>query len=127
MRPKGQNLVLVAARPGILRNSLLSYLRALASVQAILIADDAATALQMVRADKPRLVVLDCDLSEDRVLDLIQRMLAEGLEAKSIVLAGSIQQQQLCLAKGATHALLKGLLDAPLKEAVLCELESIDS
>ena len=127
MRPKGQNLIIVAARPGILRNSLLSYLRALPGVQAISLADDTAIALQMVREDKPRLIVLDSDLTEDGVLDLIQRMLAEELNVKSIVLAESIRQQQLCLAKGATYALLKGFLDAPLKEAVLSEMEITDS
>ncbi len=121
MTVEKQKLVVIAAKPGIMRNSLLSYLRALLGVSTILLADDANLAEQMIREHQPELVVVDADLSENEMLRVIQFAHAQARANKTIALVTSLPQQQLCLAQGATHALLKGFLDKQLRDAVLNE------
>ena len=120
-------MVLIAARPGIMRNSLVSYLRGIPGIHAIFPVDDAITALQVARDSKPKFAVLDSDLSEDAVLRLIEKIHNEQPETVSIVLVESIRQKELCTSRGAAHVLLKGLLDEHLREVVLSELRTTQS
>jgi len=122
MNPEKHRIILVAAKPGIMRNSLLSYLRAVLGIRPIVTADDAVSACQMIRECNPELIVVDSDLSESEMLNVIRCAHAEPLHAKTIALVESLSQQELCLAMGATHTSLKGFLDKQLREAVLNEI-----
>ncbi len=114
-----QDQILIAARPGIMRNSLLSYMRAIPRVRAIAVADDADSALRTIRESCPRLVIVDADLNERDMLLLVRWVCAEQPQTKLILLVESIRQQQMSLALGAHFALLKGFLDEPLRDAVV--------
>ncbi len=110
--------VIIVAKPGIMRNSLLSYLRAISNVQIVGLADQVDTALQCIREDQPQLVIIDSDLSEDRVIGLVEQINAEPRAPKIIVLVDSLRQQERCLRIGVQHALLKGFLDKQLEQAI---------
>ncbi len=114
--------VMIAAKPGIMRNSLLSYLRTISNVQIIALADDAEAALRIIHETQPQILVVDSDLSEERVLSLIQKINAGQAKLKMIVLVDSIRQQERCLNLGVRHVLLKGFLDEQLCNAVLSEI-----
>lgn len=114
--------VMIAAKPGIMRNSLLSYLRTIANVQIVALADSAEAALRIINEIQPQLVVVDSDLSEERVLSLIQKINDRQPKLKMIVLVDSIRQQERCLKLGVQHVLLKGFLDEQLCSAVLSEI-----
>jgi DNA-binding NarL/FixJ family response regulator len=112
-------LVAIVAQPGIMRNSLLSYLRAIPDIQDVLVADDARGALRIAREQKPSLVIVDSDLAEEEMLNLVQRVAAEFPEMKIVALVESLRQKQRSLNIGASHALLKGFLDEQLRKVIL--------
>lgn len=116
-----QIATLIASKPGIMRNSLVSYLRSLARVEPIFITDDSAAAWQIVGTHALNLVIVDADLDENQVIALVQRIVRVQVSIKLIVLVESVQQQQLFLHHGAHHALLKGLLNEQLRAAILSE------
>ena len=111
--------VLVAARPDLMRNSLVSYLRTISGITILPPMDDASSTLQAVRALRPDVVVADVNLSETSVLSLVQQLRKEPSKPNCIVLADSVQQKKLFNTAGASSVLLKGFLDERLKEAVL--------
>jgi len=111
--------ILIIAKPGLMRNSLVSYLRAFIPHQSILVTGDLTKTLQMIKATNPQLVLVDSDLTEHEMVSIIQHLRAEQPTARTIALVESLEQQELCLAIGATHALLKGFLDEQLQAAVL--------
>ncbi len=111
--------ILVAAKPGIMRNSLVAYLRTISNLPEIALADDAAAAAEMIRKQETRLVIVNSDVSESEMLNLIRLIQAERPRTWLIVLIESIRQQQLCLNFGAHYAFLKGFLDEQLRQAVV--------
>ncbi len=112
---------LIASKPGIMRNSLLSYLRSMARIEPIFIADDCAAAWQIASARALDLVIVDADLNEPEMTALVQRIGQEKNSIKLIALVESVHQQQLILHYGAHHALLKGFLNEQLRAAILSE------
>ncbi len=110
--------VIIASKPGIMRNSLLAYLRAISNVQIVGLADQVDTALQCIQESKPQLAIIDSNLSEDRVIGLVEQIKAVAPVPKIIVLVDSLRQQEHCLRIGVEHALLKGFLDKQLEQAV---------
>ena len=119
-----QNLVrvMVAGKPGIMRNSLLSYLRTIPKIQIVALADDTESAFRMIQENRPHFIVIDSDLSENRVMELVKQIGNSQPLAKIIILVESVPQQQRCLKLGAHYALLKGFLDDQLYRAVLNEV-----
>lgn len=116
-----QIATLIASKPGIMRNSLLSYLRSLARIEPIFIADDGVAAGQIAGTHALDLVIVDADLDESQVVAFVQRIVRVQVAIKLIVLVESVHQQQLFLHHGAHHALLKGLLNEQLRAAILSE------
>ena len=117
--------ILVVAKPGVMRNSLVSYLRAIPNVSSVLLADTAAAALPMIREIALGLVVMDTDISESDVVTLVKRVHTERPALAAIVLADSVRQQRLCMNHGARRVLLKGLLDEQLRRAVLNDIQPV--
>jgi two-component system response regulator DesR len=111
--------VLVAARPGLMRNALTAFLIGIAPVYVLALTEDASTTAATARARHPDVLVVDGDLSEVEVLDILQQLRAELPALRSVILANTLQQQRRFLAAGASRVLLKGLLDDRLTAAVL--------
>ncbi|MBI5304392.1 MAG: response regulator transcription factor [Chloroflexi bacterium] len=117
-------IVLVAAKPGIMRNSLQSYLRTIPHIHDIVLADDALAAFHVICSHKLTLVIVDADLSESEMLGLVYQARTEKPHIQIVALVENMRQRQLCLSAGANHALLKGFLDEQLRQAILSDLES---
>ena len=60
MRPA---LALIAVRPGSLQDSLVALMTTMHQVNSVLIAEDAASVLQLVAKHRPSLVVIETHLS----------------------------------------------------------------
>jgi DNA-binding NarL/FixJ family response regulator len=110
---------MVVAKPGLMRNSLLAFLRGIPGVDVVALVDNTTTALQMVRTLQPTVLLVDTNLAEDGVLGMVKQLKIELPGLRSIVLSESVQQQRQSLLAGASHALVKGFLDDRLREAVL--------
>ena len=110
---------LVVAKPGLMRNSLLAFLRATPGVDIVALVDNATTALRMARTLRPAVLLVDTNLAENGVLGMVRELRAEQPAVRSIALSESIQEQQQLLQAGASHALIKGFLDERLRQAIL--------
>ncbi len=115
-------VIMIAARPGIMRNSMVSYVRTLSTRHATVLVDQLDSALKTLRSKNVKLAIVDADLSEEGMFRLIRLIRAEQPKARLIALVESLRQQQLCLGLGANDALLKGFLDEQLRQAVLSAL-----
>jgi len=120
---KQSTVVLIAAKPGIMRNSLQAYLRTLAQVSDILLADDALDAFRIVCAHNPALMIVDADLAESEILGLVRQARTEKPRLRIVALVESMRQRQMSLAAGADHGLLKGFLDEQLGQTVINDLQ----
>lgn len=114
-----QYSILIAVRPGLMRDALLTFLRAMRGVEVIALLDKPATALEAAHRCRPHTLVVDSDLSEEALLVVVQQLRAELPALNSVILVNSLRQQRAFLAAGANHALLKGCLDERLQTAVL--------
>jgi len=124
---KQSTVVMIAAKPGIMRNSLQAYLRTLNVVQDILLADDAIDAFRMVCAHDLGLMIVDADLSESEMLGLVRQTHVEKPAMRIVALVTSLRQRQMCLTAGADYGLLKGFLDEHLGQIVMSTLPTPQS
>lgn len=110
---------ILIARPGILRNSLLAFLRAMPQVEIAALAEHPDPAFAILREHQPEVTIVDVDIAEDQVCALVRQVRAEQPPIKFIALVASLRQQALMLRVGAHYALLKGFLDDDLRQAIL--------
>lgn len=115
---------LVVAKPGLMRNSLLAFLRATPGVDVVALVDNTAAALQLARTLRPAVLLVDTNLAEDGVFGMVRELRAEQPGLRSIVLSESIPQKQKSLQAGASQALIKGFLDERLRQAILFGVEN---
>jgi DNA-binding NarL/FixJ family response regulator len=111
--------LLIIAKPGIMRNSLVAYLRPYSEIEEVRLTDKFTGADQLVLKYIPDKIILDADGTERNAIEFIQWLQAEKPAIKRIALADSVSQMHLLLSAGANCAFLKGLLDDSLYEAVL--------
>ena len=95
----------IASVPGIAEQALRATFEALPLVQIVGSAAGCLSALQMVRACKADLVVIDSNLPFEDVQVLLQALKQEGLTTFSLVLAATNGQVRRALAAGADAAL----------------------
>lgn len=106
--------VLVVASPGPLGDSLAALLRSIPCITRVRQADDAASALRLVQADKPALLVLDAGLSAGQAWALLRQVRSSWPAMPCIVLTDTQQSRRRAEAAGASRALLKGFPAAKL-------------
>lgn len=111
--------IVIATNTGLIHHSLLAFLSTLPNIQIIGLVSDVELILTMAHENLPDVLILDANLSKTVVPKLIKRLKSELPELNCIVLANNVQQQELCLHAGASHALLKGFLGEQLTQAVL--------
>jgi len=104
-------LLLVIARPGQLRDSLLVLLKAVPRIGRVEQADDVASALAMSHELCPALVLVECDGPGDEILSPIK---AAWPQARCVALADSEQACRDAESAGADAVLVKGVLAARL-------------
>lgn len=106
-------LVLIAARPGLIRDGLQAVLAAMPQIEMMDPVDDGPSALKKMAEHQPALVLLDTNLPDDQVWTLLQQIKARWPQIQCLILADSGRQQQTAQAAGADGVLIKGF---PTKE-----------
>ena len=114
----GDISILVAARPGRVRDGLQALLAAIPQIEMIGQADDGASALKSVVEHRPALVLLDTNLPGDEVLAVLRQIKAQWPQARCLIMSDSGQQRRTAKAAGADGMLLKGFLAAELLTAI---------
>jgi len=115
-----QTSALVVARPGLMRNSLLTFLQSTPHIKVVALLDDPAATLEAVRRHRPHTLVVDADLSEQVLLAVVRKLGTEQPTINSVVLVDSLRQRDAFLSVGGTHThvLLKGCLGERLQAAI---------
>lgn len=107
--------VLVIARPGQLRDSLLVLLNAIPRIGRVEQADDVASALAMSRELRPALVLVDFDRPGG---ETSSRIKTAWPQARYVVLVDSEQACYDAESAGADAVLVKGVLASKLLAAI---------
>ena len=115
MRP---TLALIATRPGPLQDSLVALMTTMHQVNAVLIAEDAASALRTMARHRPALVVIETDLPAEERQDPIKEIVAECPWTRCIALADDIEQQREAESAGADVVLIAGFPPARFIAAI---------
>jgi DNA-binding NarL/FixJ family response regulator len=111
--------VLVVARPGLMRDSLVTFLTAMPEVRVVGASDNAPALLDMILADPADAIVVDVNLGQDAVLALLDGLRALPTPVRCIVLSDDPWQHESFLSAGADVVLVKGFLGDLLRRAVL--------
>jgi DNA-binding NarL/FixJ family response regulator len=109
--------VVVIAAPGLMCESLVTFLESIRGVHVAAVLDSSCAALP-VHADDAHVVIVDGNANKDLVAQLAV-LHARAPRFRWIVLIDNVQQQRVFLAAGADSVLLKGFLDERLEQAVL--------
>ena len=105
---KGEVLVLIAAEPGPLRDSLRVLLTVVPYAVAVDQVGDASSILQAVAETHPDLVLLDAGMADAKVPEAVAWIRASNTQSKCLVLTDDVQQRRQALTAGADAALVKG-------------------
>ena len=99
---------LIVAKPGPLREGLRAALNAMPRVAVVAEADEFVSALEMQMRQAPSLIVLSVDTPGRGALDAWRQIKAHWPQTQCIILADTVQQQEMARAAGAATVLLKG-------------------
>lgn len=102
MEPIIMSTVIVSAS-AIMEASIRSIFGSLSSVQIIGSAASCLSALQLVREEKPDMLVIDANLPGQEMKILLQQMKQEALGTHSLVVTATREQERRALAAGADH------------------------
>ncbi len=105
--------ILIAAKPGVMRDGFQAVLTVIPQAKVIDPADDSASALRAVAEYRPALILLDTNLPDHQVWTLLEQVKAQWPQVQCLVLADNRQQRQTAQAAGADRVLIKG---CPAKE-----------
>ncbi|MCP4544412.1 MAG: response regulator transcription factor [Chloroflexi bacterium] len=105
--------ILIAAKPGVMRDGVQAVLTAIPRAKVMDPADDGASALRAVADHQPALILLDTNLPNHQVWTLLEKVKTQWPQVQCLVLADNRQQRQTAQAAGADHVLIKG---CPAKE-----------
>ena len=112
-QPLIQVCAVIAAPPGLMRNSLQSLLRAIPQVSVIALTDTLENVPQLLNAQRVDFLLLDADLAEHNVAGLARSVHETG-DTGCLVLASSQTQERALLAQGAPHVVIRNFLDEPV-------------
>ncbi len=110
--------VLVAARPGRMRDSLQILLKMVNGINVVGHADDSSSAVRMVSMHRPALLLLDTNLPGEEISTVLKQIKANGSRSRCLVLVDSVQQRRDARTAGADVALIKGFPAAKLFEVI---------
>ena len=97
---------LIAARPGAIRDALKSTLALLPGLEISGVADGGLSALNLVRQQKPALIVIDSGLLEGEIAVILQKIKQEKLQPCSLVFVDTTRQRETFLTLGADAVIL---------------------
>ena len=106
--PTRPTLALIATRPGSLQDSLVALMTTMQRVNAVLIAEDAASALRTMAQHRPALVVLEINLPAEERHAPLKEIKSRWPLTRCIALADDIEQQREAESAGADVVLIVG-------------------
>ena len=115
MRP---TLALIATRPGPLLDSLVALMTTMDQVNAVLIAEDGASALRMMAQHRPALVVIEMNLPAGEMHAVLGEIKTRWPLTRCIALVEDIEQQQEAESAGADVVLIAGFPPARFIAAI---------
>jgi len=107
-------LALIATRPGSLQSGLVALMTTMPQVNAVIVAEEAVSALRMVAEHLPTLVLLEMALPGEETRTVLKQIKVTWPLIRCIVLADDVRQQQEAKTAGADVVLLKGFAAAKL-------------
>lgn len=110
---------LIIAQPGPLRDGLHALVGTMLQIGTVDVLDDVDSAFGGTFNQCPALVLLDADLTEDKVWLTVRRIRRKWPRARTIILVGNVEQQEAAEAAGADVVLLQGLPAGRLVAAVV--------
>ena len=90
----------IAARPGAIRDAMKSTLALFPQLEISGMADGGLSALNLVRQQKPALIVIDSGLLEAEIAVLLQKIEQEKLQLGCLVFVDTTRQRETFLAMG---------------------------
>lgn len=117
--------ILIVAKSGRWRDSLQVLIRAVEGVELLAPTDGIASALPLLAAYAPLLVVLDFNLLGDEAWTLLQQIKRDYPQVRCLALIESETQKQLVQAAGADNVLLAGFTLEMLQTALAQILERL--
>lgn len=124
---KNQNVALIIASPGRLRDSLQVLLATVQQIDTVAHVDTVSSALNLHLQDSPALVLLDLDLVAEAAPTALGQIRARWPGTQSVILIGADGQAQAAETAGADAILVKGMLASRLiatVEALLSPAEN---
>jgi DNA-binding NarL/FixJ family response regulator len=91
-----------------MQDSLVALMTTMPQVNAVLIAEDAPSALRTMARHRPALVVIETQLDAQESCAPLQEIKAEWPSTECIALAGDVEQQRQALSAGADVVLIVG-------------------
>ena len=110
--------VLIAAKPGRMRESLRILLKMVDGIDVIGQAGDSSSAMRMISEHRPALVLLDTNLPGEGTFSILKRIKASGSSSRYLVLTEGTQGRRDAYSAGADAALIKGFRTANLIKVV---------
>ncbi len=101
--------VLVVAKPGPLRDSLVALLRSLPQVSTVEQANTATAALRTIEVKRPALVLVDSNLPGGEAWTVLNQLKTRRSPVRCVVLSDTVQHYRQAEAAGASRALLTGI------------------
>ena len=111
-------LILVVAQPGRLRDALCALLKATFWPEIISPVDDGPAALKIVVEHDPTLVLLDSHWPDEEVRAMVGQIKTERPQTRCLVLANTVEQQQVAKSAGADEVFPKGFPIKSLLEVI---------
>ncbi|HOU14188.1 MAG TPA: response regulator [Anaerolineae bacterium] len=101
--------VLVVAKPGPLRDSLVALLKSLPQVATVEQTNTATSALRTIEVKRPALVVVDSNLPGGETWNMLNQVKARSPHTRCVVLSDTVQHYRQAEAAGASRVLLTGV------------------
>jgi DNA-binding NarL/FixJ family response regulator len=110
---------LIIAQPGPLRDGLHALVGTMPQIGGVDVTGDLESAFKATFNECPALVLLDAHLNGGKVWLTVRRAKVKWPRARTIVLAGNVEQQEEASAAGADVVLLEGLPAGRLVAAIV--------
>ena len=111
-------LALIASRPGDMQDSLVALMTTMPQVSAVLIAEDAPTALRTMARHRPALVVIETQLEAQESCVPLREIKAGWASTACVALAADVEQQRQARSAGADVVLIGGFPPSALIAAI---------
>jgi len=109
---------IIASRPGVMRQSLLAFIKSYGGVAVVASAGDGLTAFNQVLQYRPGLLLIDSNLLDEEVEALLAAVKAKAPATRCLIIVQSNRQEASLLAAGADGVILRDSSSQQLQETL---------